>query len=145
MRFSKFLAIAALVAVPGLAAAQSPEDCYVSQLRNQGFDEITVSRTLLGRVRIEAISDRYERELVFHPRTGVILRDQWQEIGEAQGEFLLIDPDDDDDFEGPEDPNQDPEDNGDGAGEDGGDDGGDDEDDDDDDEDDDDDGDDDDD
>ncbi len=75
----------ALLAVP--AAAQTAEDRIVRQLREQGFEEIEVSRTLLGRVRIVAIEDDTLREIVLNPSTGAILRDYWTEI----------DDDDDDD------------------------------------------------
>jgi hypothetical protein len=51
----------------------------VAQLKSLGFDEIGVSRTLLGRTRIMAATDRGYREIVLDPRTGEILRDLWQE------------------------------------------------------------------
>lgn len=80
--------LTALLAVP--ASAQTAEDRIVRQLRAQGFEEIEVSRTLLGRVRIVAVEDDTLREIVLNPSTGAILRDYWTEI----------DDDDDDDGKG---------------------------------------------
>lgn len=65
--------------VPGFAGAQSVQDQILSQLTAQGFTRIEVSRTLLGRVKIEARSASLDRELVFNPVTGEILRDYWQD------------------------------------------------------------------
>lgn len=60
----------------GLAEAQSPADALVQQLREQGYVEFAVSRTLLGRVRVIALApDGEQREIVFNPATGEILRD----------------------------------------------------------------------
>ena len=59
-----------------MAAAQSPADAVVQQLREQGYVEFAVSRTLLGRIRIIAVApDGEQREIVFNPATGEILRD----------------------------------------------------------------------
>ena len=66
-----------IVAAP--ATAQSVQDQIVSQLRSQGFEQIELSRTFLGRIRVVAVSDTLERELVFNPKTGEILRDYWEE------------------------------------------------------------------
>lgn len=67
----------ALIGSPHIVAAQSVQDQIIAQLRDQGFTEMTVNRTLLGRVRVVAIRDGVTRELVFHPQTGAILRDYW--------------------------------------------------------------------
>ena len=83
------LGLLALLAMP--AAAQTAEERVVRQLRAQGFDEIEVTRTMLGRVRILAIEDDTLREIVLNPTTGAILRDYWTE---------LDDDDDDDDDDG---------------------------------------------
>jgi hypothetical protein len=64
---------------PGLASAQSVQDQIVSQLTAQGFSRIEVSRTLLGRIKIDARSANLDRELVFNPVTGEILRDYWRD------------------------------------------------------------------
>jgi hypothetical protein len=59
------------------ALAKGFADTVVDQLRGQGFSEITVERTLLGRTRILATSDEGRREIILNPRTGEILRDLW--------------------------------------------------------------------
>lgn len=89
----------------GLASAQSVQDQIVEQLQDQGFNRITVQRTLLGRTRIEAFSDTLERELVFNPNTGEILRDYWEPLDDDDddGGPRLRDPNADDDFEDEED------------------------------------------
>ena len=58
----------------GLAYADAEGD-VVKWLTRQGYSQIEVSRTLLGRVRIIATKDGNQRELVLNPRTGEILRD----------------------------------------------------------------------
>ena len=88
----RYLLLALFLTIPGLAAAQSVQDQIVSQLTAQGFTRIEVSRTLLGRVKIEARSPSLERELVFNPVTGEILRDYWQDRddGESATPRVLI-------------------------------------------------------
>ena len=54
----------------------------VRWLRGLGFDEISKSQSLLGRVQIRATGAIGTRELVINPRTGEILRDVWVD---AQG------------------------------------------------------------
>ncbi len=80
--FRKVLMIGAICTLPMAAAAQSVQDSIIAQLQAQGFDRIEVSRTLLGRVVLNATSNRLERELVFNPVTGEILRDYWEERGD---------------------------------------------------------------
>ncbi len=46
------------------------------QLESEGFELVTVGSSLLGRYRIEARSDKFEREMVVAPGTGTILRDE---------------------------------------------------------------------
>ena len=83
----------------GPVAAASLQDQVVDQLRAQGFTEIRVSRTLLGRIRIAAHGNGYEREIILNPRTGEILRDFWDK---EDGDAALISPDErDDDDDGP--------------------------------------------
>lgn len=84
-------ALTALVLATG-AAAQSLTDRIVEQLRSQGFNEIEVTRTLLGRSRILARSPIREREIIVNPRTGEILRDYWEDRG---GGGSIYYPDDD--------------------------------------------------
>lgn len=76
----KKLAIAITLAVaPHAAYAQSVEEQIIAQLQAQGFTEIEVSRTLLGRIKLEAVSPTLERQLIVNPATGEVLRDFWEE------------------------------------------------------------------
>lgn len=58
-----------------MANAGSFETAVVSQLRGQGYSEITVERTMLGRMRIVGARNGNTREIILNPRTGEILRD----------------------------------------------------------------------
>lgn len=64
-------------------------DAITRQLTDQGFGEIKVSKTFLGRVRVEALRDGREREIIFNPRTGEILRDYWDIDASGTGGWLL--------------------------------------------------------
>ena len=68
----------ALIGTPQFAAAQTIQDQIVEQLQAQGFTNLQVSRTWLGRVRIISRRGDLVRELVFNPQTGEILRDLWK-------------------------------------------------------------------
>ena len=57
------------------ASAQSFQKSVVAQLRSQGYREINVERTMLGRVRIVGARRGASREIILNPRTGEILRD----------------------------------------------------------------------
>ncbi len=74
------------------AFANRVEDSIVSQLRAQGFTQIEVSRTLLGRARVRAQSQTLDREIIFNPVTGAILRDYTTERGRGGGGYGLVDP-----------------------------------------------------
>ncbi|NAZ35963.1 hypothetical protein [Rubellimicrobium sp. CFH 75288] len=63
------------------AAGQSPADAVVAQLREQGYVQFEVTRTLLGRIRVVASGPPGWREIVFSPATGEILRDYWSASG----------------------------------------------------------------
>ena len=95
----RHLLIVLFLLLPGLASAQSVQEQIVSQLTAQGFTRIEISRTLLGRVKIEARSPSLDRELVFNPATGEILRDYWQNRsdGSAAPRVLIPDAHSDDD------------------------------------------------
>lgn len=69
----------ALCASAGPLHAQTPEIVtqIVGQLRGQGYDKITVRRTLLGRLRLVAQGAGQRREIIVNPNTGEILRDFW--------------------------------------------------------------------
>lgn len=64
-------------AVAGPCFASDFEGEIVASLRAQGYGQITVEVTLLGRVKITAIKQFNHREIVINPRTGEILRDLW--------------------------------------------------------------------
>ena len=70
-----FLAIALWT---GTALAQGFEAGIIDQLRRDGYDDITMNTTFLGRVRLVALGEKGQREIVLNPRTGEILRDLWQ-------------------------------------------------------------------
>ena len=57
------------------ARADSFQSSVVAQLRGQGYREINVETTMLGRVRIVAARGGASREIILNPRTGEILRD----------------------------------------------------------------------
>lgn len=67
------LATPAVMMQPVFAATFAEQ--IVEQLRGQGFQDIVVTETWLGRVRIEAVRADISREIVLNPNTGEILRD----------------------------------------------------------------------
>ncbi|PYF09458.1 hypothetical protein C8J30_10830 [Rhodobacter viridis] len=67
--------LAPLPVLKPLPALAVEADDVVAQLRAQGFKQINVSRTFLGRVKIEAQAPAVHREIVLNPKTGEILRD----------------------------------------------------------------------
>jgi len=64
----------------GPAFAASVKDKLVSELKSQGFRNLSITRTWLGRTRITGSNGKFTRELVFNPYSGEILRDYWEEI-----------------------------------------------------------------
>ena len=83
-RFLYQLTAASTLVLTGAAAfAATYTDAVVSQLTKQGFYNIAVQTTLLGRVRILADRGDGQREIILNPRTGEILRDTWQASGSA--------------------------------------------------------------
>ena len=62
-------------ASPALADADRVRDYVVRELREDGFSEIRITRTWLGRLRFVARTANRRREIVVNPVTGVILRD----------------------------------------------------------------------
>jgi hypothetical protein len=69
-----------------MAFAQSYADQIVQQLSAQGFSDITVEITLLGRIRIKGHNGQGLREIIMNPHTGEILRDMWID---ANGNAIL--------------------------------------------------------
>lgn len=86
------LITSALLAFGAPVHAQSIQDSIVMQLQEQGYTNIVVNRTLLGRVRVVARNQTHERELVFNPTTGELLRDYWRAIGESKRSNMTIIP-----------------------------------------------------
>ncbi|MFO1104910.1 MAG: hypothetical protein U1E34_02330 [Amaricoccus sp.] len=66
--------LALLAGIQPLAAAE-PLDVILARLRADGYEVREVSRTWLGRIRVEADGRGQSRELVFNRVTGEILRD----------------------------------------------------------------------
>lgn len=64
-----------MAVLPAMAATFVEQ--IVAQLQAQGFQDIQVERTWLGRARIQAMRDGTSREIVVNPTTGEILRDLW--------------------------------------------------------------------
>lgn len=132
----RYLALSALLACLAFSPVNAGpiEDSIVRQLREQGFGDIEVRRTLLGRSRIVAQSDTLYREIIVNPVTGEILRDYWRPFEEREGgSGTIFDPtsgrgdsgsgdDDDDDDDREDDRDDDGDSDGDSDGGDGGDD-----------------------
>ena len=55
--------------------AETMRDSLVAELRDEGFSDIKITRTLLGRIRIVATGPNGAREIVFNPSNNAILRD----------------------------------------------------------------------
>ncbi len=78
MRFVRtWIVRAALLCLASPAWASPSVDKIIAQLRAQGYTEIEVGRTWLGRIHIEAENETREREIILNQRTGEILRDFW--------------------------------------------------------------------
>ena len=85
----KIVVCLALSGAPHVVAAQSVQDSIISQLQAQGFDNFSLNRTWLGRVRVVSYRDGLRRELVFNPQTGEILRDYWRNVDDDDGPTLF--------------------------------------------------------
>ncbi len=59
------------------------------KLQSQGFTEISVSYTLLGRRRIVAHGKRGTREIILNPKTGEVLRDLWTSASGVTGPSII--------------------------------------------------------
>ncbi len=81
----------AFLALAGQAQASSYADAIVAQLTQQGFADIALETTWLGRVRIVASRSDGVREIILNPNTGEILRDLWT-AAEGQVAYSLVDP-----------------------------------------------------
>lgn len=63
------------VGMAQVAFADAVSDKIVANLRAQGFAVLQMDRTWLGRMWVLARNDEVQREVVFNPVTGEILRD----------------------------------------------------------------------
>lgn len=72
------LVVLALTCAP--LRAQGLKDVVVASMVNDGFTDISISRTLLGRIRIVAVRDGRMREVVLNPSTQNILRDYSKQL-----------------------------------------------------------------
>jgi len=110
------LAFALLFLLAGVAAA-APDvvSAWVRQLEREGYSEIEVTRTWLGRIRISAEKGDIEREIILNRETGEVLRDYSRsDDGELRLPFGWGDDDDaggsDDDDDGDDDGDDDDDD-----------------------------------
>lgn len=71
------IAAAAFTLLSTTAARADYVEDVVEWLTAQGYSNIQVTRTLLGRVKIVAAKGSGYREMICNPRTGEILRDIW--------------------------------------------------------------------
>ena len=85
------VALCVALSLAGAAMAQSYADDVVQQLSGQGYSNISVETTFLGRVRILAYGAEGRREIILNPRTGEILRDLLVAAGEAGAKVTIVD------------------------------------------------------
>ncbi|CUH52953.1 hypothetical protein [Shimia marina] len=76
------IGVSLALASAGAGYAESRIEAIARHLRGQGYSDIEISRTWLGRARIEAQRGTVEREIIVNPRTGEILRDYWDDDDE---------------------------------------------------------------
>lgn len=87
----KRAAVTALICACLLTAGSPPvqaasvDEALVAQLYAQGYHSVQVSRTFLGRVKINAVLGDLRREIVVNPHTGEILRDYQTEVNRFAG------------------------------------------------------------
>ena len=74
-QFAGLFLASALWATTAFAAGYA--DMVVQQLQADGYSNIVVESTWLGRIRITAVSADGAREIILNPSTGEILRDLW--------------------------------------------------------------------
>lgn len=74
-RRSVLIGLVAAMLPLGPVLAQTVGDQVAAQLRQLGYHDIAVERTLLGRVRITGVKGDRQREIIVNPNSGEILRD----------------------------------------------------------------------
>jgi hypothetical protein len=90
--FFNGLTAASIMILAGSAAfAATYADNVIGQLTKQGFHDIAVETTWLGRVRIVASRGGGQREIILNPRTGEILRDTYLAAGDGTATPILDD------------------------------------------------------
>ncbi len=82
----RLILLAFLSVAPAMAAAESHtvRDRIVESLRDDGYSQIRISRTFLGRTRFVATADGRRREIVV-TRSGVVLRDYVRDLRDQSG------------------------------------------------------------
>lgn len=83
------LSVSAFLALASAPAHAGYVDSVRAQLQQQGYLQISVSSTLLGRTRIVAESTTGSREIIMNPRTGEILRDSWLSAEGTPGPLIV--------------------------------------------------------
>jgi hypothetical protein len=78
-RFLVGLALVPVLVAAGMPAAADQADDIAAALRAEGYDDIRIERTLLGRIRITGETAERRREIVIDRGTGEILRDLTEE------------------------------------------------------------------
>jgi len=58
----------------------------IEQLKEEGYEVLAVESTILGRYKIEAHSDEFEREIVVAPGAGTFLRDEISPLTEGDND-----------------------------------------------------------
>lgn len=89
----------ALSPIAADADERAVRDRIVRELREDGYDDIRLFRTFLGRLRFIGEDGRSRREIIVSPKTGVILRDyvRFFDLDEDDERDDRFDKDDDDD------------------------------------------------
>ncbi len=70
------LALTAAMQSAALAQYGSKVSRFVNELRSQGYRNVEVQRTLMGRYKIEAKKGGDSREIIIDPNTGHVFRDR---------------------------------------------------------------------
>ena len=99
-----------VLALPGdgLSQGLTVREFYVGELRQDGYENIRISRTFLGRLRFSGSQPGRRREIIVNPANGAVLRDHVRliqsELNEGGGSNKPPYPggggyDDDDDYD----------------------------------------------
>jgi hypothetical protein len=103
LRLIVFLMTLLLAAPAAQADADSVRNRFVSVLQEDGYVEIRISRTLLGRMRFVGSRSDARREIVVNPNSGVVLRDYVRFLNRSSGgssnSGSFKNDDDDDDYD----------------------------------------------